>query len=317
MSDVIAVYLLQGGYNTVLVMVGAAILGAAGGAAGAFALLRGKALASDAMSHATLPGIVLAFLVGHWLSGDGRALAGLLAGAALTAAFGLWLAQRIKTRTRLGEDAAIGIVLSSFFGAGVVLLTVVQAMNLPGQAGLSSYLLGSTAGMLRSEAEAIAAAALLVALVIVLMRNLFFAVAFDEQYAAARGLNVGLIDLALLAVILAVVVIGLKVAGLVLVIALTIIPAVTARLWSDSARRLTVIAAAFGAAGAYVGAGISAVAPDVPAGAVIVLALFALFLLSLVAAPRRGLFAGLLRRIRLRRDMAAGRWRPPSGSFRP
>jgi manganese/zinc/iron transport system permease protein len=304
------VFLLQGGYNTSLAMAGAALLGASGGAAGTFALLRRRALASDAMSHATLPGIVLAFFAGHALIGDGRPLWLLLGGATLSAALGLWVVERIKSRTRLEEDAAIGIVLSTFFAAGVVLLTTVQATNLPGQAGLSGYLLGSIAGLLRSEAELIAAAAALVFAAVFLLRNMLFAVAFDASYAQARGLPVARLDMALLLLVLAVVVIGLKAAGLVLVIALTIIPPVTARLWTDRARAMVWLAAALGAGGAYIGAGLSAVLADLPTGATIVLTQFAVFAASLALAPERGVIPMVIRHRRMKRAVIAGAWWP-------
>ncbi len=307
MSDAVAVFLLMGGYNSALVMIGAALLGVAGGAAGTFALLRRRALASDAMSHATLPGILLAFLAGSWLAGEGRALWLLLAGATFSAALGLWLVHLIHSRTRLEEDAAIGIVLSTFFAAGIVLLGLVQGLNLPHQAGLSGYLLGSTAGMLRAEAEAIAVAAAGVVATIFLLRNLLFAVAFDEAYAAARGLNIGRIDMALLLIVLAVVVIGLKTVGLILVIALTITPPITARLWTDRAKDMVWIAAGIGAVGSYLGAGISALAANLPAGAIIVLTQFALFAASLLVAPKRGLLAMTLRHRALRAAAREGR----------
>ena len=307
MSDIVAVFLLMGGYNSALVMIGAALLGVAGGAAGTFALLRRRALASDAMSHATLPGIVLAFIAGHWLAGEGRAFWLLLAGATLSAALGLWLVNRIRAGTRLEEDAAIGIVLSTFFAAGIVLLTLVQSLNLPQQAGLSGYLLGSTAGMLRAEAEAIAMLAASVVVLVFLLRNVLFVVAFDENYAAARGLDIARIDMLLLLIVLAVVVIGLKAVGLILVIALTIIPPITARLWTDRAKDMVWIAAGIGAVGSYVGAGVSALAANLPAGAIIVLMQFALFAGSLIVAPKRGLLAMILRQRALRAAARDGR----------
>jgi manganese/zinc/iron transport system permease protein len=301
----IDILLLQGGYNTSLVMIGAGLLGAAGGAAGSFTLLRRRGLVSDAMSHATLPGIALAFLIGHATIGDGRAFWLLMAGAALAAFAGLLVVDLIRSRTRLSEDAAIGIVLSTFFGAGIVLLTVVQALNLPGQAGLSGYLLGSTASMLRSEAIAIALAALGVALAVFALRNVFAAIAFDENHARTRGLDIALYELLLLGLVLLVVVIGLKAAGIVLVIALLIIPPVTARLWTDRVFTMVWLAAAIGAGGAYLGAAFSASAPDLPTGAIIVLTQFALFALSLLVSPKRGALATALSRARLGRIVHA------------
>jgi manganese/zinc/iron transport system permease protein len=107
---------LQLGYNAALVTIGAALLGAASGAAGTFLFLRKRALVSDAISHATLPGVALAFLVMVALGGDGRNLPGLLVGAGLSAGLGLLAVQWMTRRTRLAEDAAIGAVLSVFFG---------------------------------------------------------------------------------------------------------------------------------------------------------------------------------------------------------
>ena len=117
---------LQLGYNATLVAIGSALLGVAAGVTGTFLFLRKRALVSDAISHATLPGVALAFMVMVALGGEGRNLAGLLAGSAATAAIGLLFVQSLTNRTRLSEDAAIGAVLSVFFGLGIVLLTVIQ-----------------------------------------------------------------------------------------------------------------------------------------------------------------------------------------------
>ena len=142
---------LQLGYNASLVAVGAMLLGVSAGAAGTFLFLRKRALVSDAVSHATLPGVAIAFMVMVAFGGDGRWVPGLLIGSALSAWVGLWVLDRLVARTRLAEDAAIGVVLSVFFGFGVVLLTVIQTLGTGRQAGLESFLLGSTAGILHQH----------------------------------------------------------------------------------------------------------------------------------------------------------------------
>lgn len=295
--------LLQSGYNAALVTVGASLLGMAAGVAGTFLYLRKRALVSDAISHATLPGVGLAFMAMVALGGDGRALAGLLIGAALSAGLGLLAVQGLTNRTRLGEDAAIGAVLSVFFGAGIVLLTVIQTMQSGQQAGLEGFLLGSTAGMLQSEAMLLAiAAALVIALVWLLHRPLTLA-AFDPGYAEATGWRLGLIDLATMGIVLAVTVVGLKIVGLILVVALLIIPAVTARFWSDQAHRVVMIAGVLGASAGYLGAALSTLAPNLPTGPIIVLVSFALFLISLITAPRRGVLSSALRYRRFQRSV--------------
>jgi manganese/zinc/iron transport system permease protein len=293
--------LLSAGYNTAVVAVGAAFLGAAAGAVGAFVLLRKRSLVSDAVGHATLPGLAAAFIAMAYLFGDGRILIGLLAGAAASAALGLFAVDFITHRTRLREDAAIGAVLSVFFGLGIVLLTVIQSLDTGRQAGIAGYLLGSTAGMLRSEAETIAVAAFAVAVAVFVLRRPFTLVAFDPEFAAVRGVDVRRTDLLLMGILLAVTVIGLKVAGLVLIVALTIIPPVAARFWTERAPHMVMIAAALGALSGYVGTSISASAENMPTGAVIVLCAFALFLVSLTFSPVRGVVAGGLERVRLSR----------------
>lgn len=298
MPPILSALLLQAGYNTTLVTLGAAVLGAGAGAIGSFVLLRKRALISDAISHATLPGLAAAFILMAGFSGDGRWLPGLMAGAALSAGLGLLAVEGLTRHTRLREDAAIGAVLSVFFGLGVVLLTVIQGLETGRQAGISSYLLGSTAGMLRSEAETIALAALLTGLAIFALRRPFTLVCFDPEYAATRGINLRTTDLAMMGLLLAITVIGLKVAGLVLIVALTIIPPVAARFWTDRPGPMVLIAALLGAASAYLGAVLSALGPGLPTGALIVLTAFAIFLVSLLLAPRRGVLARALRQRR-------------------
>jgi len=303
--------LLQLGYNATLVTLGAALLGITAGVAGTFLFLRKRALVSDAISHATLPGVGLAFVLMVALGGDGRWLPGLLLGAAVSAAIGLLCVQGLTRATRLGEDAAIGAVLSVFFGFGIVILTVVQTMTAGQQAGLEGFLLGSTAGMLRGDAVLLAvSAAAVLALVLILRRPLELA-AFDPGYAEATGWSLGRIDLAMMGIVLVVTVVGLKVVGLILIVALLIVPAVTARFWTDRAGHVVIIAGAVGGISGYIGAAISAVAPALPTGPIVVLVGFLLFLVSLLFSPGRGVLASLLmhrryqRRVHMRQGLLA------------
>ena len=292
---------LQAGFNTTLVSIGAAILGASAGAIGTFVLLRKRSLVSDAISHATLPGLAAAFIVMALWSGNGRWMPGLLIGAGLSAGLGILAVEWITRRTRLAEDTAIGAVLSVFFGFGTVLVTVIQSLSTGGQAGITGFLIGSTAGMLRSEAELIAVAAGLVGGAIFLLRRPFTLVCFDQDYAATRGIDVRLTDLAMMGLTLAVTVIGLKVAGLVLIVALLIIPPVAARFWTNRPERMVLLAAGIGAVSAYLGAVVSSTGPGLPTGALIVLVAFTLFSVSLIFSPVRGLLSGTIERIVLSR----------------
>ncbi len=292
---------LQAGYNSAVVTLGAALLGAAAGGAGVFVLLRRRALISDALGHATLPGVALAFLAMAALGGDGRFLPGLLAGATLSALVGLMLIGWMGRATRLPEDAAIGAVLSVFFGLGVVLLTVVQSVPLGRQAGLEGFLLGAGSATLRAEAEMAALAALVAGLAVFALRRPMTLVAFDEGHAATLGIDVARVDFAIMALALGVTVIGLKTVGLVLIVALLIIPPVTARFWTDRIDAMLALSALFGALSGWIGAALSAAGPGLPTGPLIVLTAFALFALSLAGAPRRGALAAALRRLRFQR----------------
>lgn len=286
---------LQLGYNATLVTFGAMLLGAAAGVTGTFLFLRKRALVSDAIAHATLPGVGLAFIAMTLAGIDGRWLPGLLAGSALSAILGLISVQWLVARTRLSEDAAIGAVLSVFFGFGIVLLTVIQTMSTGGQAGLEGFLLGSTAGMLFSDAVLIAVGGGLVLLAVMILRRPMTMVAFDPGFAAASGIRLDRIDFAMMNLVMAVTVVGLKVVGLILIVALLIIPAATARFWSDRAERVVLLAGVFGAVSGWVGAAVSASAPDLPTGPIIVLVAFGLFVGSFALAPSRGLASAWLK----------------------
>ena len=301
MSPLLDALTLGAGYNAALVAVGAALLGFSAGAAGSFLFLRKRALVSDAVAHATLPGVGLAFMAMVALGGDGRNLAGLLAGSALSAWAGLLALEWMARRTRLSEDAAIGAVLSVFFGIGIVLLTVIQTMGAGRQAGLEDFLLGATAGMLLSDAMLIAGGGALVLALLWLLRRPLTLVAFDPDYAAAAGYDVRRIDLAAMGLGMAVTVIGLKLVGLVLIVALLIIPPVTARFWTERTGRMVWVAGALGAVSGYGGAALSASAPDLPTGPIIVLTAAAIFALSLLFAPARGVAAALWRHRRFQR----------------
>lgn len=285
----------QLGYNATLVTLGALFLGLAAGVTGTFLFLRKRALVSDAISHATLPGVALAFIFMTLIGMDGRNLPGLLIGSAISAFLGLLCVQFLTSRTRLSEDAAIGAVLSVFFSIGIVLLTVIQTMSTGRQAGLESFLLGSTAGMLRADAILIAVGGAMVVVLVMIFRRPMTLVAFDPGFAETSGVNLNRVDLIMMALVLCVTVVGLKIVGLILIVALLIIPPVTARFWTDRADRVVLGAGAFGAMAAWVGAAISASIPNVPTGPIIVLVAFGFFAASMLLAPSRGLLSTYLR----------------------
>jgi manganese/zinc/iron transport system permease protein len=300
LAEVLGVLTLQAGYNTNLVLIGVTLLGAAAGVVGTFAVLRRRAMMSDTLSHATLPGICLAFLAAVLLDLDGRSLPVLLAGATVSGVIGVLVVQAVVQTTRLPEDAAMGAVLSVFFGLGFVLLSHIQTLGTGAEGGIAKFIYGQTAAMSSGEAMTIAWVALGATLAAALLFKEFRLACFDREFALAQGWPVALIDLLMMALVVLVTVIGLRAVGLILIVALIIIPAAAARFWTERLSVMTVTAAGLGAASGYLGAAASALFPSFPAGGIIVLTAGAFFVISLLFAPARGVLAASLRQARLR-----------------
>lgn len=297
------VVLLQD-YNTRIVVLGTAVLGCAAGIVGCFTLLRKRALMGDAISHATLPGIVLAFMFAVAVGKDEKALPLLLAGATATGLLGVVVILGLRKLTRLKEDTALGIVLSVFFGAGVALLGIAQRMPGGNAAGLESFIFGKTASMIASDVQLISAAAAACIIACLLLYKEFKLLCFDASFAGSRGFPVVVLDLALMSAVVVVSIVGLQAVGLILVVALLIIPAAAARFWTEKLWRMLLIAATLGTLGGVVGAAASALFPKLPSGAMIVLACAGFFLISLVFGTARGLLIRTIRRVRLNRSVA-------------
>ena len=302
-EEVLRVFLLQD-YNTRIVVVGTAMLGCAAGIVGCFTLLRKRALIGDALSHATLPGIAVAFLAGVAFGWDEKSLLLLLVGATISGLLGVGAILVIRNMTRLKEDAALGIVLSVFFGAGVAMLSVIQQMSSGHQAGLESFIFGKTASMGKSDVELIAAVSLGCVAVCLMLYKEFKLLCFDEGFAGSRGLPVVALDVALMTTVVLICIVGLQAVGLILMIALLIQPAAAARFWTEELWKMMAIAAALGLLSGLVGAGASALFPNLPSGAMIVLACSALFLLSMVFGASRGVLWRWVRRVQLRHSVA-------------
>ncbi|HEX5103372.1 MAG TPA: iron chelate uptake ABC transporter family permease subunit [Pirellulaceae bacterium] len=295
--------LLLEDYNTRVVLLGTTLLGGAAGMVGSFTLLRKRALMGDALSHATLPGIGLAFMFVTAAGGNGKSLANLLLGATISGLVGVGGILLIRNLTRIKEDAALGVVLSVFFGAGLALLSVAQRMPEGNAAGLEGFIYGKTASMVSQDAWLIAAAAVACIFVCLLLFKEFKLLCFDEGFAGSRGFPIVSLDLALMALIVIVTIVGLQAVGLILMIALLVIPAAAARFWTESMGRMVAVSAVLGAAGGQFGAALSALFSKLPSGAMIVLVCAAFFVFSLIFGSARGVVIRGLRRARLNRNV--------------
>lgn len=291
-------------YNTRLVVLSTSILGVAAGLVGSFLLLRKRSLMGDALSHATLPGIAIAFgLMTTW-GFEGKSLPALLAGATISGVLGVLLMLAIRRTTRLRDDVAMGLVLSVFFGAGIALLAVVQKIPGAKAAGLESFIYGQPASIIWSDFLLVAFVCLGIVLTTILLFKEFTLLCFDDGFAASQGWPALRLDIALLALVTAVTVIGLQSVGLILIIAFLITPPTTARFWTNRLSHMAILSGVFGALSGWLGATVSALYADLPAGALIVLTAAALFLLSMLFAPARGVLPRTLRHRRLRQKVA-------------
>ncbi|MFN3408027.1 MAG: iron chelate uptake ABC transporter family permease subunit [Limisphaerales bacterium] len=284
--------------NLWYVMGGCAILGLVGGALGCFAVLRKQSLLGDALAHAALPGICVAFLLTNSKNPEV-----LLAGALGAGLLGALFILGIVRGTRLKEDAALGTVLSVFFGGGIVLLTAIQHQPNAAQAGLDKFLFGHAASLVPRDLQVLGGLTAVVLVLLALFYKEFKVLSFDRDFGASLGLPMRWLEVLLTALIVVAVVIGLQTVGVVLMAAMLITPAVAARQWTHSLGRMVLLAGLIGAGGGVVGALFSGTARNLPTGPLIVLAVTGVLLVSLAFAPRRGLVWSWLRLWRHRRQV--------------
>lgn len=281
-------------YTDSVVAVGAGLLGALAGLVGVMAVLRQRTLVADALSHAALPGVAIAFLIT-----GAKDTSSLLIGAAVAGLIGAVMIVGIERTSRIRPDAAIGVVLSGFFSIGIVLIAYIASTGNASQAGLQNYLFGQAAGLLEGDVNVFAALAFAVAVLIALTYRPLKTTLFDPAFAASIGLPVRALELLMTALLVTAVVVGLRTVGAILMVAMIVVPATAARQLTDRLALLLPLAALLGAAIGVSGSLIST-ASDAPTGPVIVLVGFALVLLALTFAPGRGVLwrAGKLRRNR-------------------
>lgn len=286
-------------YTLRVVALGGSVLGGISGVLGCFAVLRRESLLGDALSHAALPGVAIAFLLA------GRELSWLLIGAGIASWLGLRMVAAILGTTRIKQDAALGIVLVSWFAAGIALLAYIQSIPDASQAGLDHFIFGQAAAIIERDVRLVSGVGLAVLLVIALFWKEFKLVAFDAEFAGANGFRIGLINTLLSTLIVITIVLGLQLAGVILMVGMLIAPGIAARQWTRKLDQMVILAAIFGAFAGGVGAVISALDSDIPTGPMIIVAAFLLVLFSITLAPGRGLVWSRLRQRANRRRFAA------------
>ncbi len=270
-------------YTFVTVALGSAIFGLLSGTLGVYEVLRKRSLIGDAISHAALPGICLAFILTNT-----KTTSLLLIGALVSGWLAALAVLAVSRYTKVKYDTSLGMTLSVFFGFGLVLLTYIQKTPNANQAGLEKFLFGQAATLLSRDIQMMAGIAAIVLLLVLLFWKEFKILCFDYEYAASLGFSVKLLDVFLTGLVVLSIVIGLQSVGVVLMSAMLISPAVAARQWTDRLSVMTLLSALFGAAAGIVGTMLSSLGSRVPTGPVIIIVVTCIVIISLLAAPRRG-----------------------------
>ena len=285
-------------YTFQVIAIGTAMLGAVCGMLGSFAVLRKQSLLGDAISHAALPGIAIAFLITG--AKDSNVL---LLGALVSGLVGTFWIRGIITKTHLKSDTALGLILSLFFGFGMLLLTFIQKQPNANQAGLDKYLFGQAATLLIEDVWLMAIVTGICLLILLLFWKEFKILLFDADYTKTLGFNTKFIDILITSFIVLAIVLGLQTVGVVLMSAMLLAPAAAARQWTNSLATMVVLAAIFGAFSGVFGTVISASQNNLSTGPVIVIVAGVFVVLSFVLSPSRGLLFKQIRFMKNRRDL--------------
>ncbi len=285
-------------YTLRTITLGTAILGAVCGMLGSFAVLRKESLLGDAISHAALPGIAIAFLITG--AKDSNTL---LLGALISGLIGTFWIRGIVNKTHLKTDTALGLILSLFFGFGMLLLTFIQKQPNANQAGLDKYLFGQAATLVESDVWLMAIVTGVCLFVVLLFWKEFKILLFDVDYAQTLGFNTKFIDILITSFIVLAIVLGLQTVGVVLMSAMLLAPAAAARQWTNSLGVMVILAAIFGAFSGVFGTAISASQNNLSTGPVIVIVASVFVLFSFIFSPSRGLLFRQIRFLKNRRDL--------------
>ena len=287
-------------YTLRTVALGSAILGIASGALGSFAVLRKQSLLGDAISHAALPGIVLAFLLTRSREPIVLIIGALVAGWIATLAM-----LQITRTTRIKDDSALGLVLSVFFGFGLMLLTFTQKLPDATQAGLDKFLFGQAATLIERDVVTMGIISAIALILLTIFWKEFKLITFDSEFAASLGFPVRLLNVILTTLLVIAIVVGLQTVGVVLMSAMVVAPAAAARQWTDKLSRMVWIGGFFGALSGVSGTLISSSGANLPTGPLIVLCMTIIVLLSFLFASNRGLLWNWIRSQRNRRTLRA------------
>lgn len=287
-------------YTLQIVSLGSALLGVISGVLGSFAVIRKESLLGDAVSHSALPGIALAFIITQTKNTEI-----LLLGALVSGLLSTFIIMGISKYSKIKFDSALALILSVFFGGGLVLLTYIQKIPNANQAGLEKFIFGQASTLLLRDVKIIVILGVILLFLVLLLWKEFKIVSFDIDFAESIGFDTKKITALLFAMIVTSIIIGLQTVGVILMSAMLIAPGVAARQWTDKLSVMTFLSAIFGAISGIVGTIISSTVSKLPTGPTIVIVVSIIVLISLTLAPNRGLLWSALRQRKNKKSISA------------
>lgn len=290
-------------YTFQTVALGSALLGLISGVLGSFAVLRKQSLLGDGVSHSALPGVVMAFM----LLGS-KNTETLLFGALVSGLLATLFIVSIVRYTRVKFDSALALVMSVFFGLGLVLLTYVQKIPNSNQAGLKRFIFGQASTLMQRDIVLMAVCGVVLLALVLLFWKEFKLFTFDGDYAQSLGFSPKKLNLLLSFMIVLAIIIGLQTVGVILMSAMLIAPAVAARQWTNKLWVMVSLSAVFGGVSGVAGTTASSLMARLPTGPAIVVFVSLIVIVSVLSAPGRGILHKLYRRRknRLRLKMEGG-----------
>ncbi|MEO0510040.1 MAG: iron chelate uptake ABC transporter family permease subunit [Verrucomicrobiota bacterium] len=290
-------------HNTRVVFLGLVLLGVVSGITGTFLLLRKRSLLSDSVSHATLPGLAIAFIIFELVTGKGNSLLWLLLGGIVSGLLAMASVIYLPMVSKIKSDAALALSLTFFYGIGVVLLSVIQQIPTANASGLEYFIYGNAATLTTGDVRLIGAVAVVCLLVCLFLFKEFSLLCFDSGYTRTQGYSAIGLDAGLMSLIVLVSVVGLQAVGLLLIMALLIIPAVAARFWAKRLFSVLLVSGLIGGLSCFLGVLLSSLYPRLPTGAIIVLTATSFFVLSQCFGSYRGLAHRWLERRKTQRRL--------------
>lgn len=278
-------------YTFRTVIIATALFGITGALIGSFTFMQRQSLLGDVISHATLPGIIFALILTH-----SKHPMVLLCGGMLSAALGVACMNLIVEKTTLKKDAALGIVLSVFFGVGLVLLTRLQQVPEAQHGLIIKYIFGNASTVIHTDLYLIGTVSLIISALLCAFWKEYTLLVFDAPHAAQLGYPVRAMQHLLTFLTILCIITGLQLVGVVLMSSFLIAPAAAARQWTTSLRSMVLLASCFGCFSAVTGTALSAQYTHLPTGPVIVVIASAIVGISLFCAPKRGIYTKLIER---------------------